>query len=233
VIVDEGQDLLAEAMLRSVGEHVDGGWTGGCWRFFFDPNQDLLGRPADGEWELLEAAAPAVVRLSMNCRNTQRIIELTALLSGASDLAASEVIGPVVTVCSDWNLPHRERVRRQLDRLATSGVPAGEVVVLVTDTFAQHELAEALGLTVGAVADGETRCLTISEFKGRESPVVVLAGPTGLDDEAGRRLAYVGASRARVELVAVLPADAAESYVERLADYAERLAQRAQGGAGR
>ena len=60
--------------------------------------------------------------------------------------------------------------------------------------------------------------------------MVVLAGPSSLDTVEGRRLAYVGASRARVEVAVVLPPECEESYLRRSAEFARLIVEAMLGG---
>ena len=221
VVVDEGQDLLPDgAALETLDRVVEGGLANGTWRFFHDPNQALFGAPAPGALGRLEDSGATKATLTVNCRNTRRTIEAIRLLSGGVKVATGDVHGPPVTTCTSWDEPHIERISAQLERLRAADVPDPEVVVLVEHEWMRSEIAAALGLSTAPVAMETTRCLTISEFKGRESPVVILAGPSSLDHVEGRRLAYVGASRARVEVAVVLPPECAESYSRRSAEFA-------------
>ena len=145
-------------------------------------------------------------------------------------VAAGDVYGPPVTTCTSWEAPHIERISAQLDRLRAADVPDAEVVVLVEDERSRSEIAAARGLSPTPARAETTRCLTITEFKGRESPVVVLAGPSSLDTVKGRRLAYVGTSRARVEVAVVLPPECEESYLRRSAEFARLIVEAMLGG---
>ena len=231
LVVDEGQDLIVDRdLFDTLGEVLRGGFAGGTWRFFHDPNQALFGAPASGTLDVLEAAEPTSVALNVNCRNTIRTIDATRLLSGADEVAMGDVLGPPVTTCTNWSAPLVERVGDQLSRLARDGVPDAEVVVLVEGDHHKGNLAAALELSTDPHRAAAVRCLTISEFKGRESPVVVLAGPSSLDDAKGRRLAYVGASRARVEVCVVLPPECEESYGRQRAAFGALMADLAMRG---
>ena len=231
LVVDEGQDLLTDgSALDTLDRVLDGGLAHGTWRFFHDPNQALFGSPAPGALDRLEDSGATRAVLTVNCRNTKRTIEVIRLLSGDVKVAAGDVYGPPVTTCTSWDAPHIDRISAQLDRLRAADVPDAEVVVLVEDERSRSEIAAALGLSTTPARAETTRCLTITEFKGRESPVVVLAGPSSLDTVEGRRLAYVGASRARVEVAVVLPPECEESYLRRSAEFARLIVEAMLGG---
>ena len=192
LVVDEGQDLLTDApALDTLDRVLDGGLAHGTWRFFHDPNQALFGSPAPGALDRLEDSGATRAVLTVNCRNTKRTIEVIRLLSGDEGGGRRCVWPAGHDMHVLGSAAHRADLA-QLDRLRAADVPDAEVVVLVEDERSRSEIAAALGLSTTPARAETTRCLTITEFKGRESPVVVLAGPSSLDTVEGRRLAYVG-----------------------------------------
>src|SRR5262249_16259858 len=88
LVIDEAQDLLDGEALDLLSSLLKGGIVGGHWYFFGDyTRQCIYGRHS--RESLLEILALkcrhfARTNLQTNCRNTRRIGEETALLSGFS-----------------------------------------------------------------------------------------------------------------------------------------------------
>ena len=144
--------------------------------------------------------------LDVNLRNSRSIGELCARLGGPPHLQDNPA------GARPWTMPAisgaKELVKRvgsALDRLIADGVPPGEIAVLTSRRADRDRLLEAgagkIALTRWEERDsGAVMCETIHRTKGLEWTAVIIAT---LDDPIEERLLYIGASRARMELVGV------------------------------
>ena len=90
LVVDEVQDLLSGQALEIFGTLLKGGIAGGNWYLFGDFTRQCIfgGLSREIHLKTLKDACPyfTQTQLQTNCRNTRRIGEETALLSGFSAL---------------------------------------------------------------------------------------------------------------------------------------------------
>ncbi|MDZ7269966.1 MAG: ATP-binding domain-containing protein [candidate division KSB1 bacterium] len=154
----------------------------------------------------------------MNCRNTRRIGEETALLSGfeSPPYRMGQVEGPAV----DYHYYHSDGeqaavLSATLRGLLRDGVIADEVVVLSRLRFENSCASQLVDesefrlVEVGAVKPERSHIsiisfATIQAFKGMESPVVVLCDVDRIEGRESQSLLYVGMSRARSLLIVLL-----------------------------
>ncbi|WP_395154673.1 NERD domain-containing protein [Ilumatobacter sp.] len=225
LVIDEGQDLLRGDAVQVLDAALRGGFQNGCWRLFLDPNQNIFGRISKQSLNLVATGSPARYRLNENCRNTQQVVQFATMISGASVHADSRISGPEAQLCSRWDEHWKQRTIDQVHTLMDEGLPCGDIVVLVADE-AQRRLMIAAepGLLVDVSIPNHVQVTTVAAFKGLESIGVVLAGLQSLDEPALRQAAYVGATRAKVELRVVLPRKAKHSFQQRVSEFAAKAA---------
>ena len=225
LVMDEGQDLLRGDAVQVLDAVLDGGFEKGCWRLFLDPNQNIFGRVSKGSLDLVATGAPARYRLNKNCRNTQQVADFASMVSGASVHAESRIFGPDPQLCNRWDEHWKQRSIDQVSSLMDDGLPCEDIVLLVADEEQRQAiLTTAPELLVAVPVPNYVQVATISSFKGLESTAVVLAGLQTLDEPALRQAAYIGATRATIELRVVLPGSAKSSFDRRVKDYAKRAA---------
>jgi len=225
LVIDEGQDLLSEEFIDFLDALVAGGFRSGTWRLFQDPNQNIFGRARREALDLIDSGAPAKFTLSQNCRNTNEIVEGSRMLSGAEVAALSDVGGPDVQVCTNWEDDWVNRSLGYVKRHLDDGLDPSDVVVLTASEAHRRTVAAAAPALVSTTAtNGKVLVSTIADFKGFDSLAVVIAGPTSLAEPEMRQALYVGASRAKVHLTVVLPRTAEASFGERVAAYAQEKA---------
>lgn len=209
LVVDEGQDLLKPEYLVCLDQLVAGGLTRGNWLVAFDPNQNLYGIPVEEGLDLLEAAHPTRFSLADNCRNTRQVIEFAARSTGIAPLATLQVDGPEVEV-ERYQDPGQ--LRRRLDKLVgkllQQGIQPGDICVLSPHRFVNSSLGGIDTLAGCPVQDvgrkppeqwrqGAVRYCTLYQFKGLESPVVILIDVKALDDRRQRIGNYTAMTRAK------------------------------------
>jgi hypothetical protein len=213
LVVDEGQDFCAAD--RDALELALADSNAATVYVFQDHAQSLY--PDRGGWPG-EGFVPAV--LDRNLRNSRGIHALLGRLVPGQDSRPAGPDGPepqLVEVADD-----RERaaeVSRTLHRLVhEAGVPPAEIAVLVGS---RREMARVVkDGRIGAYAvthdpearDGRVLVDSVSRFKGLERDVVIL---TALDAPPWARadaLRYVGAGRARMQLVVIETAPALAAF---------------------
>ena len=200
LIVDEGQDFqehwwLALRLLLRDPDH-------GLFYIFFDDNQDLY--RSTSRLPLDTAPFP----LDENCRNTQHIHSLVSKFYRGQGPILSR--GPEGRTIERLHYQDQRDLHKQLRKIihqliVIEGVDPADIVVLSPyspeksalwsmGNVGNYRLNEHPGGT------GEILCTTIHQFKGLESPVIVLAE---LDQHVVdlNSLLYVGVSRASSHLV--------------------------------
>jgi hypothetical protein len=184
--------------------------------------QSIYGTAPRGErLKLLEARCQhfSHARLVTNCRNTRRIGEETALLSGFP--SPPYRLGQVDGLPVDYR--YWKAAEQQLENLTDvircllqEGVRPEDIVILSPRTFAdsiagrlsfsdhKHRSViarELRGTAPLACSQTLVGFATIQAFKGMESPSIVLCDIEHVETEEPQSLLYVGMSRARSYLV--------------------------------
>lgn len=231
-ILDEAQDLLVEPVLSVLNEGLAGGLREGHWVMLGDFNrQALYSKRSDWSGALsryAEQGRYTIAPLSRNCRNTHRIGEETALLSGFDSLPYRLDDADCLPVdYRFWRDREHQasRLNEVLDMLARNGVSPSDIVVLSPRTFAAS-VASRVTQRVTPVERIENRVdvddgipfSTIHAFKGLESAVVIVCDVEDIAKDRDRSLMYVGMSRARSYLIVLLH--------ERLRDAAAKAMRR-------
>lgn len=233
IVIDEAQDLIQGKWLSLLDALVDGGLEGGCWRFFHDPNQDLLLGTEVASLDRLERTAQSRYRLTRNCRNTRQIATATAIYSGLGAIDRCSLDGPDVEehFYRDKG-EERQRACSTLRDWIEAGVQPSEIAILSSRPFTKTGLAGAIEDEVGApIADaiGESRppgsiaFSTIDDFKGLESDAVLILDIDGLEPGASRLHLYVAMTRAKSLLCLMLDNATEQLYKELVEDFAGRV----------
>lgn len=201
VIVDEGQDFQAHWWLSLQALLYDP--DRGLFYIFYDDNQNL--------YQTFGTLPEGLVRISLtcNCRNTQ-YIHRTFLPFYHSEVTP-QVKGPpgrppeIVYYTTEQAL--KGQLRRILHHLIfEEGVATKDIVILTPRSREKSWLWQwgplgNLRLTdQWPPASGEVYCTTIYNYKGLESPVVILAELYPSSHQNLEALLYVGCSRARHHL---------------------------------
>ena len=86
LVMDEAQDLFDQATFDLMSRTIKGGLAGGTWGIFGDFTRQALYDNASGSIQDLSEYSEHFVRakLTLNCRNTRRIAEETAIIGGFS-----------------------------------------------------------------------------------------------------------------------------------------------------
>jgi hypothetical protein len=225
VVMDEAQDLVRQPVLDLLNVWLKDGLRSGHWAFFGDFHRQAIyggGRPEDVQ-QRINAMCGFYARASLkqNCRNTRRIGEETALLSGfdAPPYRMGQVDGAPVDYLeyadTDAQTTH---LHTALARLSSeSGIAAEDVVILSRyrlEQSAARALTESAQFRIRSVEEQPAkdrrvptfRFATAQAFKGMESKVIVLCDVDRIEQDDDRSLLYVAMSRARSLLTVLLHA---------------------------
>ena len=208
VIVDEGQDFRPAWWLpiQCLFSHQEDGLL----YLFYDDNQNLY------ESTLDEIANLDQYQLTVNCRNTQHIHRAFLPFYRGENIPSAR--GPEGRAPNLYDYSTEQEFRKRLGAVlqkivGQERVPTDQVVILT-----QHAPQQTLlwkRPMVGSwqlteqwpPASGEVYATTIHQFKGLESPIVILAELTPSSQQDLDTLLYVGCSRARNHLILLVSAD--------------------------
>lgn len=211
LIVDEGQQITDASSLRRLDELLQGGLEQGRWRWFSDPNNQVLSNAAFDpacQSTLQKLAFPGT--LGHNCRNTPQIVSAVEVLTGA-DVGAGRMAGrgPDVQFAQGHSPEERIQSTAAIIRqwLKDPEIRAGEIVILsprALDQSSAWEIARRAGVPIRAWEPGWDRhesypgrmaAATIDSFRGLEAPFVVLCDMDVSTPDL-QRWFYLGLTRA-------------------------------------
>jgi hypothetical protein len=226
LVVDEAQDLLNGQALEVFGTLLKGGNAGGNWYLFADFTRQCIfgGTSRDVHLQTLKDACPyfTQTQIQTNCRNTRRIGEETALLSGFTALPYK--LGQIDGLPVDYRYwknseDQTEKLSEVVRLLLNEGISPRDIVLLSPRSFSdsvasrmrcsspKHGSITAVEIRKGShpfTIESQLPFATIQSFKGMESPVIILCDLDQVDDDAPQALLYTGMSRARSLLVMMI-----------------------------
>jgi hypothetical protein len=210
VLVDEAQDFLNVPAVEFIDGLLGKNLTGGTWRLFLDPRQDVLAGLDRAAMERLAEYAPTRFPLTINCRNTAEIATQTAVMAARGLEESLPVSGPDVRY---FYFADDKEQRREIGAILrewlNSGVQPQDIVILGTRTMGFSAISDGLPRGVGAQVVETTRTdgrrtirySTIATFKGLEADAVLMLDVGALPAERKASMdIYVGMSRARAIL---------------------------------
>ncbi len=236
LVVDEAQDLYNRTTFDLLNRTLRGGLAGGTWAIFGDfTRQALYGSDLGSVADLPEYSDHFVrAKLTLNCRNTRKIAEETAIVAGFSTppfKLGHEVGMPVEH--RYWRKPSGLVIalRETVNRLLNDGLRADDVMILSPRRLENSALATIERICDAPLVDcsrsldtlkGCIRYSTIHSFKGLESQVVIVVDIEEVDDERSQSLLYVGMSRARSLLILMIQERARRAIDTRIRAALER-----------
>jgi hypothetical protein len=223
IVVDEAQDLVRSSNLDVLDVWVKGGLRSGRWAFFGDFHRQAIygGGQALDIHELLSARSGFYARatLKQNCRNTRRIGEETALLSGFESMPyrMGQVDGLPVDYLEYTDTESQSVALHELlsTLVSDSSISSEDVILLSKHRLEQSvagRIAESQGFRIQSVEGTHTRdnrkpvflFATAQAFKGMESKIVILCDVDRIEGDNDRSILYVAMSRARSQLTILL-----------------------------
>ena len=225
IVMDEAQDLVKPVVLNVLDVWMKGGLREGRWAFFGDFHRQAIywAGSAVNPYEVIAPLCSSYARASLtqNCRNTRRIGEETALLSGfeSPPYRMGQVEGAPVDYLDYVDADsQRAALEKVLSRLAVEpGLEQDDVVILSKyrlEQSAAGSLMDTPGFRIRSVDSPRLKYTriptfpfaTAQAFKGMESKVIVLCDVDRIDGDEHRALLYVAMSRARSLLTVLLHA---------------------------
>lgn len=217
LIVDEAQDILRNDYLDVLDLSVKGGLAAGAVRLFGDFERQAIFDASDvsvDDYCEIRGGRPARFRLSINCRNTPRIVELIKLLGRVPE-SYSRVLRP--DTGSEPRLKFSatgegqcELLAEALEELYDSGLTGSDIAVI--SPLAREACAERIGISpwpdrlapAREAGAGQIPYATVHAFKGMEAAAVVVTDVANLSTKAMESLFYTAITRATDRLVILL-----------------------------
>jgi hypothetical protein len=234
LIVDEAQDLLTGPSSDLLDAVLKGGWSGGIWRVYLDPIQDIFGASHRDVIDRICKDAFSF-RLQTNCRNTAQIGRDTAIAAQCAIQETLPVQGPnPVWLAYAAERDHLRQFGKQLRSWLDDGIHPEDITILSPVRRHNSVLANGLPpgmpcrLIDGPVVDREQRrgaiqFATVAAFKGLESDVVLLLDAPFLGKEDRSATTYVGMTRARAALAVMYDQKLKPKLDELQQDFGRRL----------
>ncbi len=222
IIVDEAQDLLMQWVLDVIDAVLVGGLSGGTWRIFLDSNNQAA---VYGRYD--ESVAASLQRIAcrqalyLNVRNTREIAEESYMVARPSVRAESRVDGSsVIYEWYDTSDEQAEIVESILERLiARDRIDPATVTVLSPfksptwlNSYSGSRPLTLLAENNAQLQPSGITYATVSAFKGLENDVIILTDIDALESDRDRAIAYVGMTRARIQLFVLLPTELEPEY---------------------
>lgn len=216
VVVDEGQDLLDQWWLALESLLRD---EPGFLSIFYDDNQNLYGRAS----KLPEGMS--TFRLQENCRNTKTIHAAVASFYPTPNhlLSHGPKGRPVELIGYDEATEGVKHLGAVLHDLTVNQRISEEQIVVLTQRKLERTAIGKAGkfgnLTLTEQwppAPGQIFATTIYQFKGLESPIVVVAEISESANQNLDVLLYVACSRARNHLVLIAQREVYQGLAKRL-----------------
>lgn len=216
IIVDEAQDFK-DIFIEKLYEIAF--FSEGAFYVFFDKNQFVQGKEYP-KW-LKDAECRLV--LNINCRNTYRIAEASGKPIGVEPKMMKSVKGDNANlyICGD-----RKAVEKKIVFLIAmyheNKYPLDEICIISTKTVENSILAGAKKLGCYELTEDRQKDKVLftssRKFKGLESDAIILVDidETTFENEKNKRLFYVGASRAKLNLDLIVNGD--ESTIATIVD---------------
>jgi DNA polymerase III delta prime subunit len=217
-IIDEAQDVLNGDIASGIELVLAGGFARGRWLVFYDSGlqSSIYGRSDVRVFERLKSFGAAYFPLSENFRNPKPIVSEACELTGIPvPICRRTLMSPV-----DYRIVVDERdegkkVRALLLELMREGIMPDQVTILSARSASESCVAKfsldvgkpihVLQRASGPRPPGAFTLASIAGFKGLENDIIILTDlPLALTSERSRADVYVGMTRARTKLFAMV-----------------------------
>ncbi len=229
VIIDEAQDVLNAAIMNCLDLILANGFSKGRWLVFMDRGlQSFVYKQLDENvLDHLKSFGPVSVVLDQNFRNPKHIVsEMCRLINAPPPICKRELTSNVEYQTYVNNNEQAKKLRSILIELMRDGVSPRHVSILSARNMEQSifQLSPPdvgkpiyiLDRQGGIIPEEAITAATISGFKGLENDFIILTDLTAplLTSEWGRSVIYVGMTRARTKLFALVESAFLESRIQ-------------------
>lgn len=228
LVIDEAQDLMTAPLMNCLDLILNDGFAAGRWAVFYDSGLQagLYGRMAEPVIGHLRGLGAAKFSLKDNFRNPRTIVaEMCAVTEAPMPVCRREIPSPVDYRVFDDEREQAKKLRALLLDLMRAGLRPGRISILsavAEEASCVARFPPEVGKAFQNVASdpsafSEDRFSvgTISGFKGLENDVIILTDITKATDGAWlRSLLYVGMTRARAKLFALVGREFYEARFE-------------------
>jgi hypothetical protein len=233
LVIDEGQDFMTNEVLDFLDTCVNGGLESGKWRWFMDDNNQagIYGHYNQESIDRLECFGTGQL-LTINCRNTKQIHDETLMLVNPEVGAVAKVNGlPVRYAWFKGIKGQINALERQIKRFRDEGIPSSDIIILSARSGEQCAASKIDEKYVKPFDSSEysdknnnrISYSTVSGYKGLEASIVILTDIEEIEGDWWSSVLYVGMSRAKIELVVILPEKLKALYESRVKDAMSRL----------
>jgi len=220
IVLDEAQDIIINPLyLDFLDLSLRNGLTRGIWRFFGDfERQMIYGKTEQDVADILSQRSVPFSNcgVSINCRNTPRIAQVTKTLGGLESgyskiLRPDEGVEPGFHFYKDMEDQAKTLVD-VLEKLKEEDYPTHSIVILSrrSDESCSASMLESpewrnvvKPLRELKENEGHVCYCSIHAFKGLEKPVVIVTDLDEIDTPESQSLCYIAATRAvhRLEML--------------------------------
>lgn len=207
IVVDEAQDFPDEYWFPLEFLLVDAGNS--PFYIFYDVHQNLYQRSLQFPIE------ESPFELSSNCRNTLQIHDFAYRYYSGPDVRQPDMSGNPVQLIAETSTEKQygKLTNALVEILTKKSIKPSQVAVLIGDNFnkrAKYEMLSQFNLPNGiswSIENGfkpnHLLVDTVKRFKGLEADIVIVWGLPERESNELREVLYVGASRAKSELIFV------------------------------
>ena len=218
LIIDEAQDILFSPTIDALETVLAGGFKDGRWIFFLDPDlqSEVYGRLDDNVLATFKSFRPTRLPLTENFRNPEPVVDEVCQLTGiAKPQCRRQLVSRVEYGTYKSGEEQGKKLRAILVKLMRNGVDPSHITIL-SGVRRENSCVTQFPPDIGKKViwlNGEnvrhvdpeaiTAC-TVSAFKGLENDVIILTDLPVPDDNWGKSMVYVGMTRARTSVQALV-----------------------------
>ena len=219
VIIDEAQDVLNTQIMNCLDLILAKGFSKGRWLVFMDRGLQsfVYKRLDENVLAHLNSFGTVTVTLDQNFRNPRHIVtEMCRLIHAPAPICRRELTSNVEYRVYADNNEQGKKLRSILVELLRDGVSPRHISILAAKNVEQSivrlnppdvgQPIYVLDAKSGTVAKEAITAATISSFKGLENDFIILTDLSAelLTSGWGRSIIYVGMTRARTKLFALV-----------------------------
>ena len=233
LIIDEGQDLLADSYLIALDSVISGGLRSGNWTMFLDPGAQakLFNRFSLEAYEYLKSFGVPEYKLDINVRNTFQVATQASVISGFP-VGKTRIEGPKVEyiTCSDESEMAIKTINLLDNLIKKDNVPPASVTLLSSRNIntmclftsgikLPSYLIEATEENIFNSPKDKVLYSSAPSFKGLENNIIIYIDLDSLEGDYNQSTNYVAMTRARNKLYVLMDKRIKGEYQKRLSNF--------------